>query len=149
QHRGPVSGWAVLPVRTSLEFQQPGRDSQPRDLSQPPGPAHRRDHLVFPEYRLSPRHDCAFNIIRRRTDRRRRPLIDRSQDRSVASSRREIHLMTDFSGRACSGARPLSRALLLGTVAILGLLLSACGNDTFVYGTPVITFSATPGGPFS
>lgn len=54
--------------------------------------------------------------------------------------------MTVLSGRARFGARALLRAVFLGATAVLGLF--GCGNDQFINGTPVITFSATPG-PFT
>jgi hypothetical protein len=53
--------------------------------------------------------------------------------------------MTVFSGRARFGARSGLRAAVLGAVALLGLFASGCGNDDFTYGTPIITFSVTPG----
>ena len=54
--------------------------------------------------------------------------------------------MPVLSGRAKSGVRSVLRAAFFSAAAILGL--NSCGNDTFTYGTPVITFSATPG-PFT
>jgi hypothetical protein len=54
--------------------------------------------------------------------------------------------MRVLSGRASFGARSVPRAAFIGAAAILGLF--GCGNNTFTYGTSVITFSATPG-PFS
>ena len=56
--------------------------------------------------------------------------------------------MTVLSGRARFGARSVLRAVFYGTVALLGLFASGCGNNNFTYGTPVITFSTTPG-PFT
>ena len=50
------------------------------------------------------------------------------------------------SGRAISGALSVLRAAFVGAAAIL--VLSSCGNDRFTYGTPLITFSVTPG-PFT
>jgi hypothetical protein len=50
------------------------------------------------------------------------------------------------SGRAISGALSVVRAAFVGAAAILAL--SSCGNDNFTYGTPLITFSVTPG-PFT
>jgi len=50
------------------------------------------------------------------------------------------------SGRAISGALSVLRAAFVGAAAILAL--SSCGNDKFTYGTPLITFSVTPG-PFT
>jgi hypothetical protein len=50
------------------------------------------------------------------------------------------------SGRAISGALSVLRAAFVGAAAILAL--SSCGNDNFTYGTPLITFSVTPG-PFT
>jgi hypothetical protein len=54
--------------------------------------------------------------------------------------------MTVPSGRARFGARSVLRAAFVGAAAILGLF--ACGNNTFINGTPIITFSVTPG-PFT
>jgi hypothetical protein len=56
--------------------------------------------------------------------------------------------MTVLSGRARFGARSVLRALFFGAAAMLGLFASGCGNDQFTNGTPVITFSTTPG-PFT
>jgi len=56
--------------------------------------------------------------------------------------------MTALSGRASCGARSVLRALYGTVLAIIGLTAAGCGNSTFTYGTPVITFSATPG-PFT
>lgn len=56
--------------------------------------------------------------------------------------------MTVLSGRASPGARSVLRALLGGACAILGLIAGGCGNSTLSYGTPVISFSTTPG-PFT
>jgi hypothetical protein len=55
-------------------------------------------------------------------------------------------LMPFPSGRAISGALSVLRAAFVGAAAILAL--SSCGNDNFTYGTPLITFSVTPG-PFT
>ena len=55
-------------------------------------------------------------------------------------------LMPFSSGRAISGALSVLRAAFVGAAAILAL--SSCGNNNFVYGTPLITFSVTPG-PFT
>jgi len=46
-------------------------------------------------------------------------------------------------GRARGGVGSGLRALLIGAFALLGLF--ACGNNLVYYGTPVITFSVTPG----
>ncbi len=40
------------------------------------------------------------------------------------------------------------RAVFFGAAAMLGLFTSGCGDDEFTNGTPVITFSTTPG-PFT
>jgi hypothetical protein len=56
--------------------------------------------------------------------------------------------MTVLSGRASLGARSVLRALYGTLLAIVGLAASGCGNTTFTYGTPVISFSTTPG-PFT
>jgi hypothetical protein len=56
--------------------------------------------------------------------------------------------MTVLSGRARFGARSVLRAVFFGATAVLGLFASGCGNNTFTYGTPVITVSTTPG-PFT
>jgi hypothetical protein len=50
------------------------------------------------------------------------------------------------SGRAKSGANSVLRTAFVVATAFLGLL--SCGNNTYTYGTPIITFSATPG-PFT
>jgi len=50
------------------------------------------------------------------------------------------------SGRAQSGAHSVLRTALV--VAAAFLFLNSCGNDQFTYGTPLITFSVTPG-PFT
>lgn len=50
------------------------------------------------------------------------------------------------SGRAISGALSVLRAAFVGAAAIIAL--SSCGNNNFTYGTPLITFSVTPG-PFT
>ena len=50
------------------------------------------------------------------------------------------------SGRAKSGVHSVLRTAFVVAAAILGL--NSCGNDTFTYGTPLITFSVTPG-PFT
>jgi hypothetical protein len=50
------------------------------------------------------------------------------------------------SGRAISGALSVLRAAFVGAAAIFAL--SSCGNNNFTYGTPLITFSVTPG-PFT
>jgi hypothetical protein len=55
-------------------------------------------------------------------------------------------LMPVSSGRANSGARSVLRTAFVVAAAIFGL--NSCGNDNFTYGTPLITFSATPG-PFT
>ncbi|MEA3180026.1 MAG: hypothetical protein QOI59_3549 [Gammaproteobacteria bacterium] len=54
--------------------------------------------------------------------------------------------MTVPSGRARFGARSVLRAAFVGAAAILGLF--GCGNNQFINGTPIITFSVTPG-PFT
>jgi hypothetical protein len=54
--------------------------------------------------------------------------------------------MPFFLGRATSGVRSFLRTAFVGVAAILSL--NGCGNDRFTYGTPLITFSATPG-PFT
>jgi hypothetical protein len=54
--------------------------------------------------------------------------------------------MPFLSGRATSGVRSFLRTAFVGVAAILGL--NGCGNQTFTYGTPLITFSVTPG-PFT
>ena len=56
--------------------------------------------------------------------------------------------MTVPSGRARFGARSVLRAVFFGATALLALFSSGCGNNNFTYGTPVITFSTTPG-PFT
>ena len=56
--------------------------------------------------------------------------------------------MTVPSGRARFGARSVLRTVFYAAAALLGLFASGCGNNNFTYGTPVITFSATPG-PFT
>ena len=56
--------------------------------------------------------------------------------------------MTVPSGRARFGARSVLRAVFYAAAALLGLFASGCGNNNFTYGTPVITFSTTPG-PFT
>jgi hypothetical protein len=56
--------------------------------------------------------------------------------------------MTVLSGRARFGARSVLRAVFFGAAAMLGLFAGGCGNDQFTNGTPVITFSTTPG-PFT
>ncbi len=50
------------------------------------------------------------------------------------------------SGRAISGALSVLRAAFVGAVAIIAL--GSCGNNKYTYGTPLITFSVTPG-PFT
>jgi hypothetical protein len=55
-------------------------------------------------------------------------------------------LMLFLSGRAVSGALSVLRAAFVGAAAIVAL--SSCGNNNFTYGTPLITFSVTPG-PFT
>jgi len=54
--------------------------------------------------------------------------------------------MPFLSGRATSGVRSFLRTAFVGVAAILSL--NGCGNDRFTYGTPLITFSVTPG-PFT
>jgi hypothetical protein len=56
--------------------------------------------------------------------------------------------MRELSGRASFGARAWLRMLVGGALAVLALIAGGCGNDTFTYGTPVITFSSVPG-PFT
>jgi hypothetical protein len=56
--------------------------------------------------------------------------------------------MRVLSGRASCGARAVLRALLGGAFAVLGLIAGGCGSTTFTYGTPVVSFSTTPG-PFT
>ena len=56
--------------------------------------------------------------------------------------------MTVLSGRARFGARSVVRAVFYAAAALLGLFASGCGNNNFTYGTPVVTFSTTPG-PFT
>src|SRR3954469_318258 len=55
-------------------------------------------------------------------------------------------LMPVPSGRAISCVHSVLRTAFVGVAAILGLF--GCGNDTFTYGTPIITFSVVPG-PFT
>ncbi len=57
--------------------------------------------------------------------------------------------MTVVCGRARSGAGSVLRALICATFAVLSLVASGCGNNTFVFGTPVITVSNSAPGPFS
>jgi len=52
------------------------------------------------------------------------------------------------SGRASCGARAVLRALFGGVFVVLGLIAGGCGSTTYTYGTPVVTFSSTPG-PFT
>ena len=52
--------------------------------------------------------------------------------------------MRELSGRARLGARALLRALVGSAFAVLALIAGGCGNSTFTYGTPVITFSSVP-----
>lgn len=54
--------------------------------------------------------------------------------------------MPFLSGRAISGALSVLRAAFVGTAAIIAL--GSCGNNNFTYGTPLVTFSVTPG-PFT
>lgn len=54
--------------------------------------------------------------------------------------------MPFLSGRATSGVRSFLRTAFVGVAAILSL--NGCGKDRFTYGTPLITFSVTPG-PFT
>jgi hypothetical protein len=56
--------------------------------------------------------------------------------------------MTDVRGRAKWGAGQVARALICATFAVMGLVTGGCGSSTIIYGTPVITFSITPG-PFA
>jgi hypothetical protein len=54
--------------------------------------------------------------------------------------------MTDVRAHTRSGARTGLRSLVCGMgVVLAALLISSCGNSTFVAGTPVITLSAKPG----
>jgi hypothetical protein len=53
--------------------------------------------------------------------------------------------MTVECGRARFGASSVLRATLFGVFAAIGLFASGCGSTTLTYGTPVITFSVTPG----
>ncbi len=56
--------------------------------------------------------------------------------------------MRFLSGRASCGARALLRALFGGAFAVLGLIAGGCGSTIYTYGTPVVTFTSTPG-PFT
>ena len=54
--------------------------------------------------------------------------------------------MTDVRAHTRSGARNGLRSLVCGMgVGLAALLISSCGNSTFVAGTPVISLSAKPG----
>ncbi len=56
--------------------------------------------------------------------------------------------MTVLSGRASRGASSVSRVLLGGLFALLGLIVGGCGSSTLHYGTVVVTVSSDQG-PFT